>query len=98
MLGRNRRSLDIAGDRQLSLIKAEQAILNFVHRDHLGDRLSVFRDNEFRFPGLYFVHNCQALRFERSRRDRFQESHLTMVIIPWSYFLALGEWLRRACS
>ena len=84
MLRRDRRRLDIAGDRQLSRIKTEQAILNFFDWDQLGNRLSVFRDNEFCLPGLHFIHNCQALSFERSRRDRFQEWHLTMVIIPWS--------------
>ena len=47
MLRRDRRRLDIAGDSQLSRIKTEQAILNFFDRDHLGNRLSVFRDNEF---------------------------------------------------
>jgi len=81
---RDRRSLDIAGDSQLSRIKTEQAILNLFDRDHLGNRLSVFRDNEFCLSGLHFIHNCQTLRFELSRRDCFQEWHLTMVIIPWS--------------
>jgi hypothetical protein len=38
MLRRYRRSLDIAGDRQLSRIKTEQAILNLFDRDHLGNR------------------------------------------------------------
>ena len=82
---RDRRSLDIAGDSQLSRIKTEQAILNLFDRDHLGNRLSVFRDNEFCLSGLHFIHNCQTLRFELSRRDCFQEWHLTMVIIPWSH-------------
>ena len=86
MLRWDRGGLDIAGDSQLSRIKTEQAILNFFDRDQLGNRLSVFRDNEFRLPGLHFIHNCQALGFERSRRDRFQEWRLTMVILPWSYF------------
>ena len=86
MLRRDRRRLDIAGDSQLSRIKTEQAILNFFDWDQLGNRLSVLRDNELCLPCLHFIHNCQALSFERSRRDRFQESHLTMVIIPWSYF------------
>src|SRR5271168_2686498 len=45
MLRRDRRSLDIAGNSQFSRIKTEQAILNLFDRDHLGNRLSVFRDN-----------------------------------------------------
>ena len=85
MLRRNRRRLDIAGDSQLSRIKTEQAILNFFDWHDLGNGFSVFRDNEFCLPGLHFIHNCQALRFELSRSDRFQESHLTMVIVPWSH-------------
>jgi hypothetical protein len=39
----------------------------------LGNRLSVFRDNEFCLSGLHFIHDCQALGFELSRRDCFQE-------------------------
>jgi hypothetical protein len=85
MLRRDRRRLDIAADSQLSRIKTEQAILNFFDWDQLGNGLSVFRDNELCLPGLHFIHNCQALGFERSRRDRFQEWHLTMVMIPWSH-------------
>ncbi len=73
MLRRDRRGLDIAGDSQLSRIKTEQAILNFFDWDQLGNGLSVFCDNEFCLPGLHFIHNCQALSFERSRRDRFQK-------------------------
>jgi hypothetical protein len=73
MLGRDRRRLDIAGDRQLSRIKTEQAILNFFDWDQLGNRLSILRDNELCLPGLHFIHDCQALSFERARRDRFQE-------------------------
>jgi hypothetical protein len=84
---RDRRSLDIAGDSQLSRIKTEQAILNLFDRDHLGNRLSVFRDNEFCLSGLHFIHNCQTLGFELSCRDCFQEYHLTMVIVPWSHIL-----------
>jgi hypothetical protein len=72
MLSRDRRRLDITGDSQLSRIKTEQAVLNFLDWDQLGNRLSVLRDNEFCLPGLHFIHNCQALSFERSRRDRFQ--------------------------
>ena len=68
---RDQKRFDIAGDSQLSRIKTEQAILNFFDWDQLGNRLSVFRDNEFCLPGLT-LHNCQALGFERSRRDRFQ--------------------------
>ena len=90
MLRRDRRRLDIAGNSQLSRIKTEQAILNFFDWDQLGNRLSVFRDNEFCLPCLHFIHNCQALSFECSRRDRFQE-HLTMVIIPWSHSPVCGN-------
>ena len=85
MFRRDRGRLDIAGDGQLSRIKPEQAILNFFDGDQLGNRLSILRDNEFCLPCLHFIHNCQALGFERSRRNRFQEQFLTMVIIPWSY-------------
>ena len=81
MLRRYRRSLDIAGDSKLSCIKTEQAILNFFDRDHLGNRLSVFRDNEFRLSGLHFIHDCQTLSFELSRRDCFKNSAL-----PWSSY------------
>jgi hypothetical protein len=87
MPGRDRRSFDIAGDSQLSLIKTEQAILNLFDRDHLGNGLSVFRDNEFCLSGLHFIHNRQTLGFELSRRDCFQEWYLTMVILPWSCVL-----------
>ena len=73
MLRRDRRSLDIAGNSQLSRIKTEQAILNLFDRDHLSNRLSVFRDNKFCLSRLHFIHNCQALSFELSRRDCFQE-------------------------
>ena len=81
MLRRDRRSLDIAGDSQLSPIKTEQAILNFFDRDHLSNRLSVFRDNEFCLPSLHFIHNRQALSFELPRRDCFQNS-----TSPWSSY------------
>jgi hypothetical protein len=53
MLRRDRRSLDIAGNIQLSRIKTEQTILNLFDRDYLGNRLSVFRDNEFCLSGLH---------------------------------------------
>jgi hypothetical protein len=80
MLRRDRRRLDIPGDSQLSRIKTEQAVFNLFNWDQLGNRVSVFRDNEFCLLGLHFIHKCQALSFELSRRDRFHKRYLTMVI------------------
>jgi len=85
-LRRDRSSLDIAADSQPPRIKTEQAILSLFDRDHLGNRFSVFRDNEFCLSGLHFIHNCQALSFKLSRSNCFQGCHLTLVIIPWSHF------------
>ena len=73
MLRQDRRGFDIAGDRQLSLIKTEQAILNFFDWNQLGNRLSVFCDNDCCLPGLHLIHNCQAFSFERSRGDLLQD-------------------------